>query len=166
MKNEPLVISAFHKDMYSVMSTARASSETMHSKMCKLLTSKYGEVAPTYEQFKADRAALKSLATDKGLSDDQWVRKPYNAAVKALYGELPAAQTAEALAKRKSRGATQKPGAVKGDTARRRENTKETIEQYIARIGVFKVLEVCCNILDAEPATKDAANVLRELRAA
>ena len=164
MKIEPLVISPFHKDMFACINTARSSSVTMLDKMRKLLTGKYGDTAPTWEQFKADRAALKSLADDKGLTDDQWVRKPYNVAVKALYGELPASQSAAALAKRKTRGP--KSGAVKGQTAPRTASERETLEQYVARVGVFKVLEVCAKILEADTSTKEVAGHIRELKAA
>lgn len=43
------------------------------------LKEQYGDTKPTYEQFWADREALAIIAKDKGLADDQWVRKPYNA---------------------------------------------------------------------------------------
>lgn len=163
-------VTAFHKSLYDLMQTARKSSETMHNKMVVLLKSKYGEAPPTYAQFRADRAALKLLATDKGLADDQWVRKPYNRAVLACYGALPEAQTAAAIARRKVREmqaankvSNGKAGAVKGETAPRRTGTPETVEQYIARVGVYKVIEACAKILEGDKATATAATALHGL---
>jgi hypothetical protein len=163
-------VTAFHRDLFKTMETARKAAGTRMEKMTALLRSKYGAVAPTFAQFKADRAALKLLADEKGLTDDQWVRKPYNAAVKLLYGALPEAQTAAAIAKRKVREATAqttgKAGAKKGETAPRRTSTPETIEQFVARVGVFKVLDACAAILGEVTESAEDAKLLRNLSAA
>lgn len=165
-----VVITPFHKDMFAACQLVMKAVGTMESRMQALVTSKYGKVAPTYAQFRADRAALKSLADEKGLTSDQWVRKPYNAAIKAVFGALPESQSASSIAKRKLAAAKDKvagkAGAKKGETAPRRTGTPETIEQYVARVGVFKVLEACAAILESDEATKDAGHVLRELKAA
>lgn len=169
-KTDALVITPFHRDMFAACAAVRKAERTMLTKMQALLTSKYGEKCPTFEQFRADRAALKAIADEKGLKDDQWVRKPYNAAVKALYGELPVAQTAAAIAKRKLREAqeaanpkpAEKSGAKKGETAQRAPSAGETIEQFIARMGVFKVLEQCVNILEAVDETKAVAQAIKK----
>lgn len=158
-------VTAFHRDMFAACATVRKAEANMMAKMQALLSSKYGKTCPTFEQFRADRAALKMIAEEKGLADDQWVRKPYNAAVKALYGELPVAQTAAAIAKRKLREAqtavsgkpAEKSGAKKGETAARAPSASETVEQFIARVGVFKVLERCVSILEAVDDTKAKA---------
>ncbi len=68
--------------------------------MTTWLVSQYGKKPPTYEQFWSDRDALKAGAKQRGLVDDQTMRKPYNAAVKALYGELPVSQSLEAVSMR------------------------------------------------------------------
>lgn len=156
-----LTITPFHKSLFAAMVSCRKANVTMLTKMQELLKSKYGATMPSYEQAKGDRAALKSLAAEKGLADDQWMRKPYNLAVKALYGALPASTSASAQAKAKARGTTPKSGAPKGETAPRRVSNPESLEQYIARIGVFKVLEQCVLILEADEATTAAAKAVR-----
>ena len=151
-------VTSFHKSLFDAMQACRKSAETMRTKMTALLTSKYGTTMPTWEQFKADRIALAQLADEKGLKDDQWIRKPYNAAVKALYGDLPSAPSRKVSGPKKGNG---KAGAVKGQTAPRTTSERETLEQYIARVGVFKVLECCAHILEADESTKArAAGVL------
>jgi hypothetical protein len=182
-----LEVTTFHKDVFATIDTARKATnkagDTMRSKLANLLRSKYGATMPTYEQFRADRAALKELATQKGLADDQWVRKPYNAAVHLLYGALPEAQTAAAIAKRKLREAeaankpsgatgvskgTAKPeagkaGAQKGETAPRNPSADETIEQYIARVGLWKVMDACARLLNADKSSTLDAKAMQAI---
>lgn len=158
-----LTITPFHKSLFAAMVSCRKANVTMLTKMQELLKSKYGATMPSYEQAKADRAALKSLAVEKGLADDQWLRKPYNLAVKALYGDLPASASASAQAKARARQAADKgkAGAPKGEPAPRRASNPESLEQYIARVGVFKVLEQCVLILEADETTTAAAKAVR-----
>lgn len=164
-------VTAFHKDVFEIARTGHRAAETMAKKMQALITSRYGKTAPTFEQYRADRAALKQLAAEKKLADDQWLRKPYCAALKALYGALPEAQTAEAIAKRAQREAAEKakkekagqePDASKtgpkdGATQDRQPSEAEQIEALVARIGVFKALEACIAILAADDSTKAQA---------
>lgn len=125
------------------------------------LALQYGDTAPTFKEFQADRAALRALAMHKGLVDDQWVRKPYNLAVKALWGALPVAMTEAAILKRAQRDAkpkaavqaVAKPGAVKGDTAERAPSANETVEQLIARIGIYATIKAVTRILATERAS-------------
>lgn len=159
-------ITPFHRDLFTAMETAHKEHGTMLTRMQALLKSKYGETMPTWMQAKGDRQALKALADERGLADDQWLRKPYNLAVKALYGALPESTSASAEAKRRMRDAgikvTQvKAGAKKGETAPRRTGDPETLEQYITCIGVWKVLEQCCVILECDDSTKDVAEKVR-----
>jgi hypothetical protein len=149
-----VVVTPFHKEMFACVQTAAKAAGTMATRMQALLTSKYGTTMPTWEQFKGDRIALARLADEKGLKDDQWIRKPYNAAVKALYGDLPAAPSRKVAGPKKGNG---KAGAVKGQTAPRTTSERETLEQYIARVGVFTVLECCAKILEADESTKARA---------
>lgn len=155
-----LVITAFHKDVYAHIATGFKAAGTMQTKMGALIVSKYGKVAPTYEQYVADQMALKSLATEKGLVDNQWVRKPYAAAIKAVFGTLPESQDPAAVAKRNARG-KKAPGPVKGVISKKAPT--ETVEQLIARIGVFKVLAMCADILEVESSTKELANTLHDI---
>lgn len=178
-------VSAFHKDVYAAINTARTAVDkaqgSMQQKLANLLRAKYGTTMPTFEQFRADRAALKELATQKGLADDQWLRKPYNAAVHLLYGALPEAQTAAAIAKRALREANEKagvttvkagkkveapankPGAQKGTTAPERTSAVETIEQYITRVGLWQVMDACARILNADKSTVEEAKALQPI---
>lgn len=164
-------ITPYHRDVFKACETGRKAADTMLQRMVQLLKSKYGETSPTFAQYRGDQAALAQLAKDRGLVDNQWVRKPYAAAVKTLYGALPEAQTAAALAKRKVREALaaskgEKAGAVKGQTAPRRASEPETLEQYVARVGVFKVLAACAAILEADKSTADMAKAVKALKAA
>jgi hypothetical protein len=157
-------VTAFHKDVFACIQAARKSNETMVARMRALLVSKYGETMPTYEQFKGDRLALAQLADDKGLKDDQWIRKPYNAAVKGLFGDLPKAPGSKVQGVKGGNGS--KPGAKKGETAPRTTSERESLEQYITRVGVFKVLQQCALILEADDATKGIAGAIKALKAA
>jgi hypothetical protein len=156
-------VTAYHRDLFKAAEAGRKAGETMLQKMVALLKSKYGEKSPSFAQYRADQQALAVLAKDKGLADNQWVRKPFALAVKTLYGDLPKAQTAGALAKAKVREAlaANKPGAVKGETAPRRQSEPETLEQYITRVGVFKVLQQCALILECANETKDMATAIK-----
>lgn len=182
--SKAIEVSAFHKDVYAAINTARTAVDkaqgSMQQKLANLLRSKYGAVMPTFEQFRADRAALKELAKQKGLSDDQWLRKPYNAAVHLLYGALPEAQTAAAIAKRALRAANEaagitpvkdgkkdtpanKPGAPKGETAPRNPSNEETIEQYIARVGLWQVMDACARLLNADKSSTTDAKAVQAI---
>lgn len=88
--------------------------QTQLGHMTDWLKEQYGDTPPTYDQFWSDRDALKAIAHERGLVDDQWVRKPYNSAVKVLYGELPVSISLEAVAKRAYR-----PEVGKGRVAAR-----------------------------------------------
>ena len=166
-------VTAFHRDVFAIAQTGHRAAETMDKKMRALLTSKYGTTAPTFEQYRADRAALRQLAADKKLADDQWVRKPYCAAVKALFGALPEAQTPEAIAKRQQRDAaktaakaTAAPvGAPAGQTQDRQPTEAEQIESLITRIGLIKAADAMVRILKADDRTKAQAVHLEKMLA-
>jgi hypothetical protein len=145
-----------------------------------VIVSTYGDVCPTFAQFKADRAALKMLAEAKGLTSDQWVRKPYNAAIVKIFGGLPVAMTEAAILKRAQRMANTKnggtdnddddegqdgakSGAVKGKTSVRNPSASESVEQLVARIGIFATLKAITAILSEDASTKPAANKLKAI---
>jgi hypothetical protein len=130
------------------------------------LRKQYDEVSPSFEQFNADRAALKSLALDRGLVDDQWVRKPYNLAVKALYGALPVSMTPAAVLKRASRPvadpeAKAKVGAKKGVVVD--QPVVASCEQLVAKFGIAEVLKACTKILAADRTTALDAKTLEAI---
>lgn len=145
--------------------------ESQRAIMRRMLLDQYGSTAPTFEQFKADRSALKILAEFKGLVDDQHVRKPYNAAILELYGALPVSMSEAAVAKRAERdalgvsvsakGGKAKPGAKEGAVAERSESASESMEQFIAKHGLAKVLQAAAHILAAKQETKLDATTLQ-----
>ena len=170
----------FHLSVYKIAQTGQRAEQTMASKMQALVTSRYGETAPTFEQHRADIKALDQLARDKGLTDGQWMRRPYNAAIVALFDKLPEAQTPEAIAKRAQRaqrdavvkdaiakakqsGAIAPAGAPAGETQERAPSETEQTEQVVARIGVFECLYACLRILDTHEAMHAQVVHLRKM---
>jgi hypothetical protein len=103
----PAQIDLFNKVLKTATLINR-SITTQVATMTAWLQEQYGDSPPTYAQFWADREALKFLAQEKGLVDDQWVRKPYNMAVKALYGKKPMSPSQGAQAKRDMRSMAMK----------------------------------------------------------
>lgn len=193
-RTTPIAMLPFHSEVFAIARTGHNAGLTMAKKMQALLISRYGEAlidssdkdnwgrpcaagGPTFEQYRNDQQCLAELAKSKGLTDNQWVRKPYAAAVKALYGALPVAMTAEAIQKRaqreaneaarKANEAAKTAGAPKGETTERVPSEGETIEQVIARLGVFQALDACVRILNAESSTKvQAAHMAAMVKAA
>lgn len=172
-----VVISPFHVKMFdAAFKAADAVCKAVESQrvvMRNLLVAQYGDVPPTYAQFRGDRDALRVMALDRGLVDDQWVRKPYNAAVIGLYGALPVSDSPAAQAKRAQRpvvvkGGKGKAGAVKGDTATRvgpAADTPEGIAQFIAKVGAAKVLAELAKILATKKDTALDAKTLTAIAA-
>ena len=165
--NAYVEITAFQRQVFGVaFDSAHAvckAVESQREKMKIVIAMQYGGTCPTYEQFRADRAALRVLALEKGLVDDQWVRKPYNAAIVELYGALPVSMSEAAVAKRAQRPAAApkaKPGAKKGETVVRAEGETETIEQFIAKHGTAKVLLAVAHILATRKESKLDATTL------
>ena len=173
-------ILAFHKGVANIAITGMRAGETMAQRMQALITSRYGETCPTFEQHRADIKALNAIARDKGLTDGQWMRRPYNAAIVALFEKLPVAQTPEAIAKREQRaqrdavvkaaiakaketGEIAPAGAPAGETQERVPSEGEQLEQLIARVGVFETLYACLRILDADESTKAQAVHMRKM---
>jgi hypothetical protein len=123
-----------------------------HDDVVSALVAMYGDTAPTYDQYMSDRACLKIVAEERGLVDDQWLRKPYCAAIKAHYGALPVSMTEAAIAKRASRPVADKtkakPGAKKDVPVT--STAPATCEQLIAQFGTATVLRTLAKILAAE----------------
>lgn len=93
----------YHKSIINALQAGKKASETMQQKLEALIRSKYGDCMPTIVQYTADQSALKLLADQRGLADNQWVRKPYALAVRAVYGALPVSTGQDAEGKRLSR---------------------------------------------------------------
>lgn len=165
-------VSPFQRSMFDCVTSTRRAVDKAHinmaTRMQELIKSKYNAVMPTWEQFRADRAALAAMAKDKGLVDDQWIRKPYNTAIHALYGALPESQSIAAIAKRKQAAmrspiilaTVASPGAVEGVVGARNASAAEQIEQMVAKFGVWDVLKACTKILATDTDTKEAAAAL------
>lgn len=164
----------FHRDVFRIAQTGQRAVQTMASKMETLVTSRYGTTCPTFAQHRADIKALDQLARDKGLTDGQWMRRPYNAAIIALYGALPVSMAPDAVAKREQREARDKivkaaiakakaeqtmqakvnpVGAPAGETQERQPSEAEQLEQLVTRCGVFETLYACLRILDSDEST-------------
>lgn len=169
---------AFHRDAFNIARTGHKAGETMAKKMEALLTSRYGSTSPTFEQYRADRKALQQLAKEKGLESDQWVRKPFCAAIVKLYGKLPESQSPEALrkaaereiakkaieaARQSSQSPAVKPGAPAGETQDRQPSEAEQIEALVTRIGLFRTLDACIRILAADEKTAAQAAHLAKM---
>jgi hypothetical protein len=170
------VISAWQTELYDLLfnhaDNLNNVETTQAQKLQAFLKAHYGKKCPTFTQFQADRAALKTLAAFKGLVDDQWVRKPYNLAVKALYGALPVAMTEAAIAKRAARALQPKAvkapapvGAPKGETAPRNASAAEQVEQMVAKFGVFETMKAITAILKADAKTHTDALALEAIAA-
>jgi hypothetical protein len=131
------------------------------------LDTQYGTTPPTYEQFWADRDALKALAKDKGLVDDQWVRKPYNMAVKAMYGELPVSTTLAAVAKREARPEAAKPTPAAAPTKITKvampKDAETAVRQMLEHYGFARVLIAFSTILAEHKETLKEAQRVRNL---
>lgn len=169
-------------DSQATLSAAMLSADVISMDAVK---ARYGNTAPTYEAYRATKACFNALAKHRGLKSTQYIDKPFNAAIKALYGkqllaasnnasDLPVSMSKEAIQKRASRDslgantkmqreaniAALKAGAVKGDTATRSESASESIEQFIARVGAANVLTELSKILATKRESATDATAL------
>lgn len=171
VSTKPVIVpTEFHKGLVAIMDKVATQEQTAMGKMCALIESKYGDTPPTFAQYTADQAALKELARARGFADNQWVRKPFAAAIKALYGALPESDSPAAVAKRAQREAEAaknppKVGAPAGETQPRKVSASESVEQFIARVGIFATLDALTRILASDDSTKAAAKQLTALEA-
>lgn len=135
----------------------------------------YGEDPPSYEQFWNDRDALTQIAHERGLKSDQSIRKPYNAAVKQLYGEkimeatdgrsaLPVSESKEAVAKRMTRpmklGIERKEAPGKTPTPKTAE---QAIRALLEKYGLAAVLHAFSVVLAEHRETSAEAKRLAAL---
>lgn len=128
----------------------------------------FGETAPTYAQYKALQTALELQAIEAGYTG-QMMRKHCAHAVKATYGALPESDSPAAIAKRAQRpGKTVKPAKVEGAAetfaaGMAHAQSAESIESFIARVGIVATLAALNRILEAEESTKDAAHAVADV---
>lgn len=189
-----VIVSAFHKDIVAICRAGMSAYATQREKLQALLVSKYGppkiekdakgaETArsggPTYEQYRADQAALREAAQTarpvKGADVGQWVRKQFARAVQTLYGELPASTDPAAVAKAAQRAAARAqapttaaaPAATDKGAQDHGQSEQEAIESVVTRLGLFRTLEACINILQADERTKaQAAHIAKMVKKA
>lgn len=189
-KTQILEVSAFHRDVFGILSRAHTSALTTAQKMAQLLATKYGKPVvtkdangadklsggPTFEQYRADQSALREIASERKLKDAQWLRKSYARAVRETYGALPESQSAEAIAKRAQRaaqeaaakqGANNPPaahaGAPAGETQNRAPSPSETMESLVARCGMFNLGFALARVMESDASTKVQALHLRKV---
>jgi hypothetical protein len=127
----------------------------------------FGATAPTYAQYKALQEAMHLQAVEAGFTG-QMIRKHVAHGVKSAYGALPESDSPAAIAKRAQRpGKTAKqakPDAAASFKAGvEHAQSKETIESFIARVGIVATLSALNRILAAEDSTKDAAAFVLEV---
>ena len=173
-----IAIEQFHKDVATCAMHGIRTAETVAKKMVALVTARYGEKAPTFEQYKADLAAFKVIAEQRKLASEQWLVRPYGAALKTQYKELPVSMAPDAVAKRKQREdrdalvksaiaaakkTTEPVGAKQGETQERQPSETEQIEQLVSRVGLWETLYACIRILASDESTKAQATHLQKM---
>jgi hypothetical protein len=162
-----VTISPFQVKLFDVaFRSAKALCDATQSQrqvMRDMLKSQYGDTCPTFEQLRSDRDALRVLALERGLVDDQWVRKPYNAALIELYKALPVSMSPAAILKR-----AQRPDVVKAAAGSKKNVVKasdpaavDTVGQFIAKFGTAAVLLELAKILATERTTALDAKTLQ-----
>jgi hypothetical protein len=178
-----ITVTAFHKDAVAICRTGMSAYATQRDKLQALLVTKYGPPAivkdakgtemsrsggPSFEQYRADQAALREAAQDarpvKGADVGQWVRKQFARAVQTLYGQLPASTDPAAIAKAAQRAAAKAAAPATAAAAPAStgaqdhgQSEAEAIESVVTRLGLFRTLEACIHILQADERTKAQA---------
>lgn len=172
--------SAFESGMFAAclaIEQAAFETDSKTAQLSTLLRAEYGEAGPTFEQYRKLQEALKLQALDAGFTG-QAMRKHCAKAVKGLYGALPESTDAAAIAKRAQRvknaakaRAEKKSSDAGGGTlagnvspeARRNPGPQETIEQFIARVGIAATLNALAKILETDSQTKLDAIAIRAM---
>lgn len=152
---------AVYLDCVDSMRTVDEVQESARARMLARVRAQYGDVCPTFDQYKADRAAFQLMANYRGLASDQVIRKPYCLAINELFGALPVSDSPAAIAKRAQRP-VKAPKVAKTDTppTERVETVPATIGQFIAKYGAAAVLVELAKILATEKATSTDAKTL------
>jgi hypothetical protein len=191
-KGNHITVSVADETLFNALFASQSDlSEAIHKAdivSAEAVKARYGNTAPSFEAYRATKACFNALAKHIGLASTQYIDKPFNAAIKQLYGkqllkasggasDLPVSMSKEAIQKRASREslgqntkvqreaniAALKAGAVKGDTATRAASASETIEQFIARVGTANVLTELSRILATKRESATDATVLKTI---
>ncbi len=164
--NDASVTSAAHEQLFELALKAITEVERVVHKhvgnIVQWLQVQYGDTPPTYEQFWDDRDALKQMAKARGLADDQTIRRPYNAAVRQLYGEqilkltegrsvLPVSTSKEAVAKRLVRPtpAPRQPATPKP------ENVDSAVRALMKKFGLTAIMLAFSKIMLEHKAMRE-----------
>jgi hypothetical protein len=95
-----LVITAFDKDLFSIIHGGYKARETTGKKIDNLVFSKHKDVLPTFADYEHTNAALTHLAADKGLSKEtDYFHRLYRDCLITRYGALPVSMDKETRAK-------------------------------------------------------------------
>lgn len=155
-------ITAYHRALFAcafkhanLVAKAEASQKVAVS---NTISAKYNGVAPTWAEFKVDRAALKALSAERGLASDQYIRKTYNACILALYGALPVSDSPNA--KRQPKSAKGNAKTKKGAALSKDMSPADIIGQIIATFGIGSVLSEMSKILATDNKTRTDAKAL------
>lgn len=172
--------SAFESGMFAAclaIEQAAFEADSKTAQLSTLLRAEYGEAGPTFKQYRKLQEALKLQALYAGFTG-QAMRKHCAKAIKGLYGALPESADPAAQAKRAQRlrnaakaRIEKKSSDAGGDTlagnvspeARRNPGPQETIEQFIARVGITATLNALAKILETDSQTKLDAIAIRAM---
>lgn len=146
------------------LEVAHYEVDNKRAAVCEAVRALFGDEAPTFAAYRALQEAVRMQAIEAGY-EGQAMRKHVAAAVKTSYGALPVSDSPAAVAKRAQRpAATPKaaPANVSANDAptMARVGANETIESFIARVGMTAALAAAMRILDAVDETKAEAAVI------
>ena len=140
----------------------------------------FGDTAPTFAQYKVLQGAMYLQGVEACFDaiggekyTGQAMRKHIAAAVKTAYGALPVSDSPAAIAKRAQRPTSTPKVKADATTDTLSEGNAtgghvpahhaETVEQFVARVGIVNVLAAVGRILDVEDATKAEAKAVRSV---
>lgn len=155
------------------------ASDCSRTKIAELIRAEFKDVAPTFVQYRALQETMYMLGTIAagGLGfTGQAVRKHVAVAIRTIYGALPVSAAPAAQAKAHARAIKAKiakaapavgkdtlAGNVSGGTMPHRAGPAESIEQFIARVGIVATINALARILETDNATKLDAVTLRAI---
>lgn len=157
---------------------AEFEADCKRQQITALVKAEYGAVSPTFTQYRELQEAMQLQSLADGFTG-QAMRKHVAAAVNGLYGSLPVSDSPAAQLKAKARaikaavakkaapspdvGGDTLAGNVAGGAMPHRAGPAESIEQFIARVGITATINALARILEADNATKIDALTLRTI---
>ncbi len=174
--------------LFNTISRGEAIERKAHDKVTTAtraqLVVMYGDIAPTYDQYRGDLNAIKAQCLKAGVKE-KYSMDVYAETVALIYGDklteaqkdiahgansrLPLSRDKESVALRAKRQAekvakaqvAESTAPTKADDASKKVvQENEAIEQYVAKVGVQKILAACQHILDSDDSTKMQAKVI------